>query len=36
VVGKNTELAPDKENVHVRVDLAFEVEEEDEDPADVL
>jgi GNAT superfamily N-acetyltransferase len=35
VVGKSTELAPDKENIHVRVDLAFEVEEEDEDPADV-
>jgi hypothetical protein len=36
VVGKSTELAPDKENIHVRVDLAFEVEEEDEDPADVV
>lgn len=36
VVNKSTELAPDKENVHVRADLAFEVEEEDEDPADVV
>lgn len=36
MVGKSTELAPDKENIHVRVDLAFEVEEEDGDPADVV
>ncbi len=36
MVDKNTELAPDKENIHVRVELTFEVEEEDEDPADVV
>ncbi len=35
VVDKSTELAPDKENVHVRVELAFEAEDPEE-PSDVV
>jgi hypothetical protein len=35
IVDKNTELTPDKENVHVRVDLVFQADE-DQGPSDVV
>ncbi len=35
VVNKSTELAPDKENVHVRIDLVFQAEDPEE-PSDVV
>ncbi len=36
VVDTHTELTPDKENVFVRVDLVFEGDDEEIDPADVV
>jgi hypothetical protein len=36
VVDTRTELTPDKENVFVRVDLVFEGDDEETDPADVV
>ena len=35
IVDTSTELTPDKENIHVRVELEFQAEEDDE-PADVV
>jgi hypothetical protein len=35
VVNKSTELTPDQENVHVRVDLVFQADE-DQEPSDVV
>ena len=36
VVDKQTELSPDQENVFVRVDLIFEGDDEETDPAEVV
>jgi hypothetical protein len=35
VIDTQTELSPDKENVFVRVDLVFEGDDEDTDPAEI-
>jgi hypothetical protein len=36
IVDEHTELAPDKENIAVRVDLVFEGEDEDDEPVDIV
>ena len=36
VVDTQTELSPDQENVFVRVELVFEGDDEETDPADVV
>ncbi len=35
VINTKTELAPDKENIHVRIDMVFKADE-DQEPADIV
>ena len=36
IINTQTELSPDKENVFVRIDLVFEGDDEDTEPAEIV